>query len=88
VKDKKLRAPTRKTLREEVDAWLAGAREGRILNRHKQQYKPAVLRLYEGTLNKRVLPELGQRRLADIDQRRPTRAQGGTAWRGLLGLDD
>lgn len=67
VKDKKLRAPTSKTLRQEIDEWLAGAREGRILNRQKQRYKPAVLRLYETSLNLRVLPELGNRRLADID---------------------
>src|SRR5690242_16974463 len=28
VKDKRLRAPSSKTLRQEVDEWLAGAREG------------------------------------------------------------
>jgi integrase len=67
VKDKKLRAPTSKTLRQEVDEWLAGAREGRILTRQKQRYKPAVLRLYKTSLDLRVLPELGDRRLADID---------------------
>jgi integrase len=67
VKDKRLRAPSSKTLQQEVGEWLAGAREGRILNRQKRQYKPAVLRLYEATLEKRVLPELGHRRLADID---------------------
>jgi len=43
VKDKKLRAPTSKTLRQEVDEWLSGARDGRILNRRKQRYKPSVL---------------------------------------------
>jgi integrase len=67
VKDKKLRAPSSKTLRQEVDEWLAGARDGRIQNRRKQRYKPSVLRLYETTLTLRVLPELGHRRLADID---------------------
>ena len=46
VKDKKLRAPSSRTLHQEVDEWFAGAREGRILNRQKQQYKPAVLRIY------------------------------------------
>jgi integrase len=67
VKDKKLRAPTSKTLRQEVDEWLSGARDGRILNRRKQRYKPSVLRLYDMALRKRVLDELGDRRLADID---------------------
>ena len=67
VKDKKLRAPSSRTLHQEVDEWFAGARDGRILNRQKQRYKPAVLRIYWTSLDKRVLPELGDRRLADID---------------------
>ena len=67
VKDKKLRAPSTKTLRQEVDEWLAGARDGSIQNRRKERYKPSVLRLYETTLTLRVLPELGDRRLADVD---------------------
>jgi integrase len=67
VKDKKLRAPTTRTLQEEVDDWLDGAQEGRILNKRNQRYKPAVLRNYEIALRLRVLPELGSRKLADID---------------------
>jgi integrase len=67
VRDKKLRAPSSKTLQQEVDEWIAGARDGRILNRQKKAYKPAVLRLYESALRRRVLPELGDRRLADVD---------------------
>jgi integrase len=66
VKDRRLRAPSSKTLQQEVVEWLAGAREGRILNRRKARYKPAVIRIYEIALNLRVLPELGHRRLADI----------------------
>ena len=45
----------------------AGVREGRILNKREQPYKPAVIRSYELALRLRVLPELGQRKLADID---------------------
>jgi integrase len=67
VKDKRLRAPTSQTLRQEVDEWLAGAREGRILNKRNERYKPAVLRGYESALRLRVLPALGDRKLADID---------------------
>jgi integrase len=67
VKDKKLRTPTSKTLQQEVDEWLAGASEGRILNKRNQPYKPAVIRGYETALRLRVLPELGNRKLADID---------------------
>jgi integrase len=67
VKDKRLRAPSPRTLQQEVDDWLAGVREGRILNKREQPYKPAVIRNYELALRLRVLPELGQRKLADID---------------------
>src|SRR5262245_40640049 len=67
VKDKRLRAPTSKTLRQEVDEWLTGAREGRILNKRERPYKPSVLRSYEAALRLRVLPTLGNRKLTDID---------------------
>jgi len=67
VKDRRLRAPSSKTLRQEVEEWLAGAREGRILNKREQPYKPAVLRNYELALRLRVLPTLGDRKLSDID---------------------
>lgn len=67
VKDKRLRAPSSRTLREEVDEWLVGARSGEIRNRREQPYKPAVIRNYELALRLRVLGELGDRKLADID---------------------
>ena len=67
VKDKRLRAPTSRTLRQEVDEWLAGARAGEIRNKRGAAYKPAVLRNYELALRLRVLDELGDRKLADID---------------------
>jgi integrase len=67
VKDKRLRAPSSKTLRQEVAEWLEGARDGRILNKRARPYKPSVLRTYELALRLRVLPVLGDRRLADID---------------------
>jgi integrase len=66
VKDRKQRFPTSKTLRQEVDEWLAGARAGRILNKRKMQYKPSVLRSYEAALRLRVLPKLGDCRLTEI----------------------
>lgn len=67
VKDKRLRAPSAVTLRQEVDEWLAGARAGSILNKRNQPYKPAVIRNYELSLRLRVLPVLGERRLSSID---------------------
>jgi integrase len=67
VKDKRLRAPSSRTLRQEVEDWLAGARRGRILNKRERPYKPAVIREYERSLRLRVLPVLGDRKLADVD---------------------
>src|SRR5690349_9730422 len=35
VRDRKLRAPSTRTVRQEVDEWLAGARTGEIRNRRE-----------------------------------------------------
>ena len=70
VKDRKMRAPTTRTLRDEVESWLAGATAGTIRKpKTEERYKPSVLRLYESSLRLRVLPELGDRRLSDLDRR-------------------
>lgn len=61
-----LRAPTRTTLREAADEWLAGAREGTVRSRNGRVYKPATLRGYERALDKRVLPALGHMRLSEV----------------------
>jgi integrase len=61
-----MRAPTAATLRQVWEAWLAGAREGRIRNRSGDAYKPSVLRGYETSMRLRVLPELGGARLSEI----------------------
>jgi integrase len=54
-------------LRQEADEWLAGAREGRIPNRQGRRFKPSAVRIYKISLDKRVLPEFGDKRLGDID---------------------
>jgi integrase len=61
-------APTRLTLHEAVEAWLAGANTDppTILTRSGAPYKPSVLREYERNLRSYVLPVLGARRLSDI----------------------
>ena len=61
-----LRAPTPITLRQAADAWLAGARDGSIRTRSGDAYKPSAVRSYEGSLRKRVLPELGAARLSEV----------------------
>ena len=61
-----LRAPTATTLRQAADAWLAGARDGSVRTRSGDAYKPSAVRSYEGSLRKRVLPELGAAKLSAI----------------------
>lgn len=61
-----LRPQTRLRLDQVADAWLEGAREGAILNRSGDPYKPSALRGYEQALRLRVLPALGGYKLADI----------------------
>src|SRR5512133_53521 len=69
VRLKKLRAPTTQTLRQAVDEFLEGARKGEIRNKRKQPFKPATIRQYESALKLRALPDLGDRRLSDIEPR-------------------
>jgi integrase len=61
-----MRSPTRTTLREEAEVWLAGIKDGSISTRSGDEYKPAVIRGYERGLRKRILPELGAERLSEI----------------------
>jgi integrase len=69
IADKKLRAPSTKTLRQAVDEFLEAARKGEVRNKRKQVFKPATIRQYESALKQRVLPELGESRLSDIESR-------------------
>jgi integrase len=54
------------TLTEAAMAWLEGARDGSVRNRKGEVYKPSSLRGYERCLRLRVLPELGEARLAEL----------------------
>lgn len=64
-----LRTPTRTTVAQAWDAWIAGARSGAITNRSGDTYKPAALRSYERAMRLRVLPDVGRVRLTEL--RRP-----------------
>ena len=65
----KLRAPTSMTVRQAAEEFMAGAREGSIPTASGARYKPATLRGYRVGLDKRLLPELGDRRLSDVERR-------------------
>src|SRR4051812_19628324 len=68
VRRRLVRAPTATTLREAAKAWLEGAESGLIRPRSKEPYKPNAIRGYERHLRLRILPELGARRLSEIDR--------------------
>jgi integrase len=61
-------APSKRTLREAAEAFLAGAKAEPplVLNRSGRPYKPSVLRGYEADLRRYVLDDLGARRLSEI----------------------
>jgi integrase len=69
VKRRTLRAAGKVTLREAGEAWLEGAKAGRIETRSGRPFKPSALRGYAEALELRVYPFLGARRLSDIDRR-------------------
>ena len=64
-----MRAATPTTVRAATEEWLEGARDGSIRNRSGDQYKPSVIRSYEGALRLRILPDLGGAKLSDVRRR-------------------
>ena len=61
-----VKAPSKVTVREAAEAWLAGAQDGSIRNRSGDRYKPSVVRSYETSLRLHVLPNIGYLRLGDL----------------------
>lgn len=61
-------APSKRTLRDVAEEWLAGAKSEppTVVNRSGRPYKPSVLRGYEADLNRHVLPDLGAVKLNDV----------------------
>jgi integrase len=63
-----LRTPVAVTLAEAAEQWLSGARDGSVRARNGDPYKPSAIRSYEASLRLRVLPELGNSKLATISR--------------------
>ncbi len=64
-----LRAPVATTVREAGEALVEGMRSGRVRTRTGDRYKPSAIRSYEAALRDRIVPELGGRRLGDLQRR-------------------
>lgn len=65
----KLRGPTKMTVRQAAEEFLAGARDGSIRTSARRPYKPATIRSYDEALRLRVLDVLGHLRLSDVQRR-------------------
>ena len=65
----KLRAPTSTTLTEAGEELIEGMRSGKVRTKSGDLYKPSAIRSYERALRDRVLPELGAKRLGDVQRR-------------------
>jgi len=64
-----LAAPSKRTLGQAAEELLAGMRAGTVRTRSGGRYKPSAIRSYDRALHKRVLPEFGRARLADVRRR-------------------
>lgn len=82
VRKRILRAPMSTTLRDATKTWLDDARAGLIRPRSGAPYKPAAIRNYERNLRLHVLPELGARRLSDIEREDLQRLVNGMVAKG------
>jgi integrase len=66
VRRGQLRAVAPITLGEAAIDWLEQAKAGTVRTRSGEKFKPSTIRGYEAALERRVLPEFGRRRIADI----------------------
>ncbi len=60
------KAPSKATLREAAEAWVAGAKDGSIRTRSGDRYKPSAVRSYEATLRLHLLHDLGAAKLSEV----------------------
>jgi integrase len=66
VRNGKLLASRKITVRQAADEWLAHAERGIVTTRSGDRYKPSAIRAYRQSLRLRVLSELGDRQFAEI----------------------
>src|SRR4051812_22338577 len=66
VRKRTLARPTKMTLNEAWDGFMAGARAGSVRNKSGLPFKPSALGTYDAAMTQHVLPDLGAHRLSDI----------------------
>lgn len=63
---KQLKADRGPKFKDAAEEWLEDARNGHVVNRGGDQYKPGVIRSYETSLRLRIYPEIGASRVNEI----------------------
>jgi len=81
----RLRAPVRRTLRDECEDWLERADRGEITTRSGQPYKPSVLRGFCADFNRYIYRDLGSMRVSDVRRIDVQRLLDGMRAKGLSG---
>jgi integrase len=61
-----LKATSSVTLEAAGLVWIEGARDGTVLTRSGDRYKPSAIRGYESSFKQRIVPELGAHKLSAI----------------------
>src|SRR5207244_4442219 len=62
----RVRAPTKITVAQAAQAWLAAAQAGVIRTRSGDRYRPSALRSYQQSLHRHVLPAVGSLALSAV----------------------
>ncbi|MEA2190741.1 MAG: hypothetical protein QOI73_862 [Solirubrobacteraceae bacterium] len=66
VRNGKMTAARRVTVRQAAEEWLRDAERGVITNRSGDRYKPSAIRAYRQSLRLRILDELGDRQFSQV----------------------
>ncbi len=61
-----LKAPSRTTVAEAIEAWVAGARAGVIRTRSGDPYKPGAIRGYKLSFESQIIPRFGALRISEL----------------------
>lgn len=64
-----VRVPQPTTVHKAAESLVSGMRSGSVRTRSGDIYKPSVVRSYEAALRLHILPELGARKVADVQRR-------------------
>lgn len=83
VRNGRLTATRKVTVRQVADEWLADAERGVVTNRSGDRYKPSAIRAYRQSLRLRILDDLGERQFSQVTRGDIQRLIDGLVAQGL-----